>query len=531
VTHRGPLVRPAILVLLMLQAGVSIAAAQTPATSPFAPPTTLQAIDALLARQDLPSAATAVGEALRRYPDDPALHNIAGVVAAQQGRFEPARLHFEAAIRLGPREPAAYENLGRLYQEHAVADPSLRSKALETYQRLLQIDPSNAEGLFQAGLLLALEGRFADSHALVSRLPDKARGTSQVLAVIAVDLAGTGNQRASTVVADLASHPSLTAADVMTVTPAFAYLKDDSAARAMLEALERRGLSTAGTLQALGELHLEHGRYHEAIAALGRAQTVGGATVPILIDLARATDKLGDHRGALGFLAHARSLEPQNPNVHFLFGIVCIELELGTEAYNSLKEAVELAPDSAPVNYVMGAVSLHRHEPSEALPYFEKYVHLKPDDPRGRFALGAARFYSKDFDGARRDLETVAERPETAAGANYFLARIARQSNDLATARKYLDATLRTNPEYADAWAELGLLQTREGQYKEAEESLHKALALDAENYQATVNLTALFTRTRDPRRKEQAAKLAALQEKRGERAQDFLRGIEVVPQ
>jgi tetratricopeptide (TPR) repeat protein len=179
----------------------------------------------------------------------------------------------------------------------------------------------------------------------------------------------------------------------------------------------------------------------------------------------------------------------------------------------------------------MGAVSLHRHEPSEALPYFEKYVRLMPDDPRGRFALGVARFDSKDFDGARRELEAVAGRTETAAGANYFLARIARQSNDLVTARKYVDATLRANPKYADAWAELGLLQTRQGKYKEAEQALQKALALDADNYQATVNLTALFTRTRDPRREAQAARRAALQQKRGERAQDFIRGVEVVPQ
>jgi hypothetical protein len=44
------------------------------------------------------------------------------------------------------------------------------------------------------------------------------------------------------------------------------------------------------------------------------------------------------------------------------------------------------------------------------------------------------------------------------------------------------------------------------------------------------VNLTALYTRTRDPRRDGQAARLDALQKKRGERAQDFLRIVEAVP-
>jgi tetratricopeptide (TPR) repeat protein len=165
------------------------------------------------------------------------------------------------------------------------------------------------------------------------------------------------------------------------------------------------------------------------------------------------------------------------------------------------------------------------------VPYFEKYVRLQPDDPRGKFALGVARFYSNDFDGAERDLAAIAEQPVTAAGANYFLARITRQAGRLEEARRYVDRSIQVVPRYADAWAELGLLQTRAGQFKEAEASLQKALSLDAENYQATVNLTALYQRTRDPRREAQAERLAALQKKREERAQDFLRMIEVVPQ
>jgi tetratricopeptide (TPR) repeat protein len=531
VTNRRFGARSSALAAVMMLACVAGAGAQAPSTASVAPPATLQEIDSLLARQDVDGAGAAIDAALRRFPADPALHNLAGVVAARRGVYEAARSHFEEAIRLQPRQTAAYENLGRLYQEHSATDPSARAKALEMYKRLLTVDPSSSEGLFQASLLLAIDGKFADSRALIERLPEELRRGSQVLAVMVVDLAGTRDQGASAALADLARHPELTAADVMAVAPAFAHLPDDAAAREMLEALDRRSLATVSSLQALGELHLKGGQYREAIEVLNRAQEKGGTSVPVLIDLARATDKLGDHKGALGYLAHARSLEPQDPNIHFLFAVVCIELDLGAEAYQSMKRAVELAPESPPVNYMMGAVSLHRHEPSEALPYFEKYIQLKPDDPRGRFALGVARFDTKDFDGARRDLETVAGRPETAAGANYFLARIARQSNDLPTARKYLDATLRVNPQYADAWAELGLLQTRKGQYKEAEQSLQKALAIDADNYQATVNLTALFTRTRDPRREEQAARLAALQQKRAEHAQDFIRGIEVVPQ
>ena len=141
-----------------------------------------------------------------------------------------------------------------------------------------------------------------------------------------------------------------------------------------------------------------------------------------------------------------------------MFGIVCVELNLGAEAYESMKKAVTLDPENPQVNYAMGAVSIHRHEPAKAIPYFEKYVALKPDDPRGVFALGAARFYSGQFDEARQELQAVAARPETVAGARYFLARIARQSNDT-TARREVNAALEANPGTRNAWAELGLFR------------------------------------------------------------------------
>ena len=51
------------------------------------------------------------------HPADPLLHNLAGVIAAQQGAFEAAESHFQTTIRLAPKGPAAYENLGRFKGE------------------------------------------------------------------------------------------------------------------------------------------------------------------------------------------------------------------------------------------------------------------------------------------------------------------------------------------------------------------------------------------------------------------------------
>ena len=316
---------------------------------------------------------------------------------------------------------------------------------------------------------------------------------------------------------------------MVALLPAFEHLRDASLLEGLIEALDTRKLATPDLLQRLGGIYARDGRFADARPTLERA-AAAGPTVPLLTDLARVAYRLRDAKGALGYLAHARSLEPQNAGVHFLFGMVCVELNLGREAYDSLKKAVELDPENALVNYAMGAVATHRHEPSESIPYFEKYVRLKPDDPRGRFALGAARFYSGQLDAARDDLAIAVRSRETATGAHYFLGRIARQTNDLETARREIDQALKANPKYADAWAELGLIEMRSGRYAESETCLSKALELDAEHYEATLHLAALYGRTRDPRRPAQEARLAALIEQREARTQEFLRIIEVVP-
>jgi tetratricopeptide (TPR) repeat protein len=328
----------------------------------------------------------------------------------------------------------------------------------------------------------------------------------------------------------LLAHPDLTAEDVLAAVPALDRANDAALDERLFAGLDARGLTSAASLRRLGAAQTRLGHFPAARVTLERvAAAERTPSVPILLELAHVAYKQKDYEGVLGYLARARELEPGNAEVHFFFGIASIELNLGSEAYDALKKAVALSPDNPYVNYAMGAVAIHRHEPSEAVPYFEAYVRLKPDDARGRFALGAARFYSNDLDGARADLTRAAQVPDTAAGAHYFLARIARQSNQLDEAALEIRRALEADPRYPDALAELGLLQTRRGEYVEAEQSLTKALTLDPENYAATVNLTALYGRTRDPRREAQAARLDALQQKRAVAAQEFLRIVETV--
>jgi tetratricopeptide (TPR) repeat protein len=497
-----------------------------------APPETVRELTSLMDRGDWARARTRVGEALARHPTDATLLNIAGAVEAQQGKHEEAERYFRAAIGAAPRAESGYLNLGRLYQERSTSDPEASAKALEVYESLLRVDAQHTEAAFQAAIVSARMAKWPMSHAYLERLPVAVRARPQALALLAVVWRGLSNRgRSDEVAARLLAHPELSEDDVLVLVPVMARVKAEDLSERLLTGLDGRGLATVRSLGLLASLYAQQKRFREGRAAFERAMRVAGApTASMLLDAARMAYGERDFKGALGYLAQARDLEPENAQVHFFFGLVSVELNLGAEAFESLKKAVTLAPDNPYVNYALGSVAIHRHEPSEALPYFEAYVRLKPGDPRGRFALGAARFYANDLEGARSALNEAVHAPETAAGAHYFLGRIARQLNELDAARREIDRALALNPRHADAWAELGLLQTRGRDYVGAEQSLARALAIDSENHAATVNLAALYGRTRDPRLDEQKARLEALQRKREAAAQEFLRMIEVVP-
>jgi tetratricopeptide (TPR) repeat protein len=484
----------------------------------------LEASDRAAARRELT-------EASRLYPSSPAVHNFLGVLEAGEGHYAEAEGQFREAVGLAPGFTDAYLNLGRLYQENGRSDPKAATKALAAYQSILKYDPSHADARFQSAVLLQATGEFTRSLEELNRLSPADRDRPAALAVRLADHAGKDERAEADATAEkLLATGGFDELDVRPTLPVLTAHGRADLAVGLLEDLRRRGRASSDDLQGLGELYEKDGRLPEARVRLEEAARDRPNSVPLLLDLARVAHKAGDREGALGYLGHARALEPSNARVHFLFGMICVELDLGPQAYDSLKEAVRLDPENAAANYAMGAVALHRKDPKEAIPYFRKYAELEPQEPRGPFAIGVAAFETRDYETARKLLVPAAERPETAAAANYFLARMARAENEFEEGLRYALRSVEVNPSYADPWSELGLLYLRLGQPEKAAEALERCLKIDPEHYLGNLHLLMLYTQTHDPREKAQQQRFDEVKALDDKKATDFLRPIEVRP-
>jgi tetratricopeptide (TPR) repeat protein len=523
----GPMSRrPLFLCLVLSLPAVLVHATPTPTLDDA-----LARAQALLERGDRGGARSELMRALRSFPSHPLLQNFLGVVEAQDDHYPAAEAAFREAVRAAPRFTEAFLNLGRLYQENAARDPGAVRKGLATYEAVLAYEPLHAESLYQSAVLLQATGDFASSLERLSRLPQDQQERAQVLAVRLAGELGAGHRAAAERAADaLLARPDLAEADVLTILPALAAHGGSDLGLRLLERVRARGLISAEGLQRLGTAYQGAGQLNAARDALEAAAAARPDSVAVLLDLARVAQQARDLRGALGYLAHARELDPKDARVHFLFGMVCVELDLGVEAYNSLKEAVRLDPGNAAINYAMGAVCLHRRDPTEAVPFFRRYAELEADDPRGALAVGMAWFKAGEFAAARPELARAAKSPQTAAAAHYFLARIAREENDLDRALELVEKALAADPSYADAWAERGLLHLRKREREPAERDLQRCLELEPDNFLGNLHLLALYQRTRDARQEAQEKRIEELKVLREQKAEEFRRVIEVRP-
>jgi tetratricopeptide (TPR) repeat protein len=279
-----------------------------------------------------------------------------------------------------------------------------------------------------------------------------------------------------------------------------------------------------------GIIDAEEQRFSQAEEHFRKAVRFSPRLVGAYLNLARLAWKQRNLEGALGYLAHARELRPDDHFVHFFFGIVCVEMDLPVEARKSLLKAVELAPDRPYYRYALGAISLQGAGAENAIPHFEAYLRAMPDDPRGRFALAVAYFQGGRIEEARREFAALAPIRETAVGANYYLGRMARSDGNLEEAARRFEAALQADPEHADSLGELGLVYLRLGREEDAKRVLDRALALDPDNRTANRSLLVYYQYRKDPRTDAQRTRVAELEAKRDEARNLLLRGLDIRP-
>jgi tetratricopeptide (TPR) repeat protein len=466
-----------------------------------------------------------------KYPNNGGLENLLGVVEIQLGHTAEATKAFSAAIAHSPRLVAAYLNLSRIRMQSAATDQSARAEALRLSLKALQFDPANDEANYQAATVLFWNKDYRSSLEHLKELSAQSRAQVGAQALICADHASLGEHDASSEAQGaLAANPGLTEQDADTCLPA---LRDAHRAD-LIEPLfaavaSHQTLSPAG-MRIIGLAQEAEGKLQAARATLENAFTADNKSAVILEDLTRVAKATNDNEGALGYLAHARDLEPDNSALPYEFGVICARMGMFAEARKAIAEALRKAPNTPEYNLGMGTVISFSEDPSQALPYLKYFHELRPQDPEGLLALGTASFRAKDYDTALVWLRHAAANSKTAPDAHFYLGRIARQEGRMEEATAEMKQALTLRPDQADALAELGQIGVQTRDFSHADSYFEKALRADPDNYEANFGLLQLYARTGDVRREQQSRRFDQIKNKKEERDRQMMRVIEIRP-
>ena len=516
--------------LILLTTGLFLlaqAGAQLPATDQYHG--LVLEIQQHMEQNDLQGARSLIAGAQAKFPANGGLENLLGVIEVQQGHADRAIQQFSAAILHDPTLAGAYLNLGRIYSQTAERDKTARASALRVYDKLLRTEPNNAEANYQAAMLLMWDHNYDRSLQHLARLSPNDRSRIGAQIVLCADEAALHHASAAdTAAAAIAAAPDLGEQDAMEVFPALQAGHRADLIESIFSAANDKNALSANGLRILGLAQEGEGKLELARKTLELAFTQSSSSVPILVDLTRVARASKDYQGALGYLAHARDLQPNDAGFAYEFGVLCLRLGLLGESRKAMGEAVRLSPDNPEYNFGMGTISSYAQDATQGLPYLQKYHALRPSDPSALLAIGTTYFRAKNFDSATLWLKQAVTHQVTAADAHYYLGRIARVQGHLEDAKHELEQANTLNPDRPDVLAELGQVFFASHEYQKAQTDLDRAIARDPENYAANFGLLQLYARTGDPRREEQSRRFDEIKSNDEQHYQEMMRIISV---
>lgn len=482
-------------------------------------------------RGQLGAAREALSKALRLFPGNGGLENLLGIVDIQQGRADEAKRAFSAAIKEDPRLTSAYLNLGQILMGYAARDPTTMQKATHLYEKVLRTSPNNEDANFEYAILLMWKGAYRGSLRHIARLPGKAHANIRVEALTCADQSGIGNTSAAIhATALMEANPSLTEQDVMLALPGLRAAHQTGLIAALLKAASRRHPLSIHGLFLLGLAQEAEGDLKSARTTLTRVYEMNNSWVAPLLDLTKIALARKKYQQALGYLAHARALEPNNASLAYQFGLVCVKLGLLDETIEALRDAVKLAPNDPSYNLGMGIITSFGPNPSEAIPYLQKYHSMRPQDPKGLLALGTGYFRAEHLRTASLWLQKAAKFSKTEARARYYLGRILSKQGKYQQAIEELQRSASAQNKRADVYVELGRAYMHLKKYAMAERALDRAIRLNPNSYAGNLALLRFYVFTHDPRRARQRKRFLSVRKKKQKEYLDAFRSIDARP-
>jgi tetratricopeptide (TPR) repeat protein len=418
-------------------------------------------------------------------------YSVLGTIRFQQNRLPESVVFFQKAIRVDPRLLGAHLSLAEVYtiQEK----PEL---AVGLYQRILTLDPSNATARLGLARSETQKGNYQRSLELAQPILPVLKQSPDGLLVLATDYLKTGNRTAA---ADLAKDwAQLTDTPPAWSTKFALLLAREEVVPEAIEILERVKRTSPPSYELafnLAGVYLLKNDQAAALESYDQALVLNPTSVPALRQAAGIAERQGELERSLSYWIRAKKIEPDNPEILFGFGRVCLKMDLLDDAEPALTKAASLRPDDTSYQYALAATKVGKRQFEAAQGLLEGLIKARASDPQIQYAMGSVLYLEGHLPEASTHLqESVRLLPDQLA-PYYYLALVARDQGKDAEAIGMLRDLLHRYPDHASSCEVLGTLLMSAQRYPEAEISLERAVQLNPKSVKANYQLGLLLSR------------------------------------
>jgi Tfp pilus assembly protein PilF len=373
-------------------------------------------------------------QALKIDPRNVDAHTYLGMIAADANELKEAEQHFATAASLAPSEPSTRNNYGAILMRLGRT-----AQARTEFEASLKLNPNQPSALTNLAQIYFDSGQPDDLRMARSLLERAAKSTSD---------------------------PQISRALVITCLKLAQVLMEKGdlpAAGRTLEGAVASGLDDAKIYAALAEVYEADGHYENAIPAM----------------------RLAVQR------------DPQNEMYHFRYGLLLADSHAPAAGIIRLKEALKQFPNSARLWLALGIAQFTYGQNVEAENSFKRSLELDAKLVPALAYLGVTYTERGLYDKAISFYEQAIALNAKLASLYYLLAdTMLKLSNaDTTQAEKYLKRAIELDPNLAAAYLTWGRLYVRTNRYSEAAPLLERAASLQPESLEAHYQLSRVLVK------------------------------------
>ncbi len=233
--------------------------------------------------------------------------------------------------------------------------------------------------------------------------------------------------------------------------------------------------SSAQQWEELGRSRMASGDLAGAEEAFSRALSRKSESIRLLRVLSGLALKRGDAEQAWQYLATARRLAPNSPQVVLDFAEVSLIHGYFAEASTAARLLLLIEPDRSEYLYLLGRALFQSSNFPKARETLLEYLEAEPEDGAARLVLAAAHYQDGEYREAREQLSLAGKNGADPAESDYYRAMIAYSVGDDDSALRHFESALRVAPQHGRARLGLAKLLFRQGKTEAALDHLEAA--------------------------------------------------------